>query len=335
MMTALKTMPDRTRRSQNLGLNPAVPATPAQQSRKAILATKLFPWMTAVALVSLVGNALMYARFTTLRPLVTIGNKTITKREYLAVLDDTAGKQVLNKIVFAELIRQAAAKSGVTPTAKETDARLSVMRAANPQFAAAVPLWKLRDAVTSDLALENLRTKDVKVSDAEALRYYAAHPNGFRQQGQLQAALIVTSSSTDTHTAAHLFQQNIDPSIIAKQPSFHLVGANGFTIDLQRPSHRDIVKAIFAMKTGSVQTFPLDGQFLTVRVYSSQGTHVVPFTQTKNQAIRLTKLEKAPSAKAIVAELYKSNPPMFDIGKYSEFFDDITQPNATQARSVR
>ena len=335
MMTAVKIMPDQTRRSQNLGLNPAGPKAPPQPPMKGILAAKLLPWMSAVALISLVGNALMYARFTTLRPLVTIGNKTITKREYLAVLDDTAGKQVLNKIVFAELIRQAAAKSGVTPTAEEIDARLSVMRAANPQLAAAIPLWKLRDAVTSDLALENLRTKDIKVSDAEVLRYYTAHPNGFRQQGQLQAALIVTSNSTDAHTATHLFQQNIDPSIIAKQPSFRLVGANGFTIDLQRPSHKDIVKAVFAMKTGSVHTFPFDGRFLTARVYSSRGTQVVPLAQAKDQAIRLTKLEKAPSAKAIVADLYKSNPPRFDIEKYSKFFDDTIRPNTTKTPSVR
>ena len=332
MMTALKTMPDRTRRSQNLGLNPAVPAAPAQQSRKAILATKLFPWMTAVALVSLVGNALMYARFTTLRPLVTVGNKTITKREYLAVLDGTAGKPVLNKMVFDQLVRQAASKAKVMPTARDVEQRVAAVRARDPKKADSIPDYKLRDAVTSDLALENLRIKDVKVTDAEVSRYYAVHQAVFQQQAQMRAALLVTNSRTDALTAAHLFQQNIDPIIIAKQPSFHLVGANGFTIDLQRPARRGIVKAIFAMKTGSVQTFPLDGQFLTARVYTSQGTRIVPLSQAKEQVIRLAKLEKAPPTKAELAALYKSNPPTFDIAKYSAYFDDISQADSAQAK---
>ncbi len=303
------------------------PGTP----RPAGLQKSLLGLMTGIAAVSVLGNVLMYYRFTTLRPLVTVGNHVITKREYLAVLDDDAGKPTLNKLVFTELIRQAAAKAGVTPTDKDVDARLAELQAKNPKMFEAVPPWKLRAAAQSDLALENLRIQGVNVTDAEVARYYAAHQAAFTQQGQLQAALIVTDNNTDAQTALHLFQQNIDPSIIAKQPDFHLVGTNGYTVDLQRPDRRNIVKAIFAMKTGGEQTFPLDKQFLTVRVYVSQGAHVVPFAQARPLAARLAKLDKAPSAKAEMASLYKANTPVFDIDKYSAFFDDVQKDISSPA----
>ena len=325
LMTAVNTTPAQTRRSQNTGPNPAAPEAPPPPRMKAVLATKLFPWMTAVAVVSLLGNAVMYFRFTTLRSLVTVGNKTITKREYLAVLDDAAGKPVLNKMVYDELVRQAAAKAEVTPTAQDIEQRLAAVRTRDPKLAGSVPDYKLRDAVTSNLALENLRIQNVQVTGAEIVRYYQAHPLLFHQQQITTMAMVVTASNTDAQTVSHLLEQNVDPTILAKQPEFHVVGMHGYTVDLQAPAHKSLVQTILSMKPRTVRTFRFDTQFLTVRVFRNEQARTAPLAEVRNQVSRMAKLEKAPSVKSEIVGLYHTNRPTFDIGKYEKFFDDLDQ----------
>ena len=324
-MTAVNTTPAQTRRSQNTGPNPAAPEAPPPPRMKAVLATKLFPWMTAVAVVSLLGNAVMYFRFTTLRSLVTVGNKTITKREYLAVLDDAAGKPVLNKMVYDELVRQAAAKAEVTPTAQDIEQRLAAVRARDPKLAGSVPDYKLRDAVTSNLALENLRIQNVQVTGAEIVRYYQAHPLLFHQQQTTTTAMVVTASNTDAQTVSDLLEQNIDPAILAKQPEFHVVGMRGYTIDLLTPPRKALVRAILAMKPGAVHTFRFDAHLLTVKVFRNDQAWTMPLAEVRDQVARLAKLEKAPSVKSEIAALYRGARPTFEITKYSTFFDDLEQ----------
>jgi len=321
-MTALKTPHTQTRSFQNLGMNPVTPNIAAQQPKKAALSTKMFPWMTALVVVSLLGNALMYARFTTLRPLVTVGDKTITKREYLAVLDEAAGKQVLHKLVFDQLVRQAATKAGLMPAEQDITQRMTAIRTHDRRMAD-LPDYKLREAAMSDLALDNLRIQNVQVTDADVSRYYLTHPADFQRERNLQAALVVTRNLTDAQTVADLLKQGVSPSVIAKQPQFLVVGFNGYTIDLQQATYKSILASLFAMKAGQEKVLPLDKRFLTARVFSNQPTQVLPLRDVRPQATRLAKLQKGPSAAAELIALYKSDRPVFTIDKYQTFFDDI------------
>ncbi len=100
--------------------------------------------LAVVAACSLVGNVLMYFRFTSARPLVTVGARVFRRGEYQALLDQTAGKAVLNKMVYTELVRQAAAKAGVTPTGADVTARLAEMQRRNSQALNAIPSEALR-----------------------------------------------------------------------------------------------------------------------------------------------------------------------------------------------
>ena len=157
-------------------------------------------------------------------------------------------------------------------------------------------------------------------------QYYAAHQTEFRKPGQMQAALIVTNTAVDATTALDLLQRGVDPSIIANQPSFHLVGPGGYTIDLKAPAQRPLVNAIFAMSRNEVRSFPLGSKFLTVKVFQTQEAQIAPLSEVKDQVVRAARLQKAISPKAELAKLYRENPPQFDIPKYSSFFDDAESP---------
>ena len=53
--------------------------------------------LAVVAVLALIGDVLLYSRYSTERPLVTVGHRVIRQREYLAMLDGAAGRAVLSQ----------------------------------------------------------------------------------------------------------------------------------------------------------------------------------------------------------------------------------------------
>jgi hypothetical protein len=284
---------------------------------------------SALAVLALAAATVIYFRFSTTRPLVTVGGRTISKREYQAVLDQQAGKKVLGDMVYGELIRQAATKAGLMPTTAEVEARMALVQQNNPQAVqasvATLGVPGFREQVTTTLALENLRMQGLSASSAEIARFYATHQAGFLQRGHGEVALIQTSSATDSQTAAQLLRQGVDPRVIAKQPSFHLNGYQGFSVDTRLPAAQEALKSVGKMKAGDVQVHPFGKQFLTVKMVSQQAARLQPLSEVQPQVARLVRLAKAPPADVVVAHLYKTNPPVFALDKYVAYFDDVNK----------
>ncbi|MDX1932592.1 MAG: hypothetical protein SFU56_08310, partial [Capsulimonadales bacterium] len=89
--------------------------------------------LTLVCAASLVGNYLLFQRYSSQRPLMAIGSKTITIREYQDALDSRYGKEVLNEMAFRELIRQAATGAKVAATETEVRNRIAAIERRDPK----------------------------------------------------------------------------------------------------------------------------------------------------------------------------------------------------------
>lgn len=296
----------------------------------------------AVAVLSVAGNLLMYFRFTPARPLVTIGHRVIRNREYLAQLDGAAGRPVLTRLVFTELIHQAAAKAGVTPTGAQIDARLAEMKRRG-QAPANGPSPEYRDGLALDLALENLRVRDVTASDAEAAAFYKKYAAQFTQPAQVESILVLTRSDYAAQTAAGLLAKGKSAPAIAAQPDMRVDGQDGFHLDLSPlppAMHQSVVKTALAMRPGQITTLPLGNAFLTIKCLHSLPGNLPPLAQVRDLVTRLVKLQKAPSANAEMALLYKANKPDFDIDRYAAYFagvdraDTPAPPPAPKTASV-
>jgi len=88
--------------------------------------------LAVIAVGALASDALLYQRYSSGRPLVTIDGKAIRKKDYQDALDAQTQGGVLKKMVFARIITAAAAKQGVTPSDKDVDARLADMELTGP-----------------------------------------------------------------------------------------------------------------------------------------------------------------------------------------------------------
>ncbi len=289
-----------------------------------------------VAAVSVAGNALMYFRFTPARPLVTIGPRVIHDQEYRALVDSAAGQPVLTRLVFSELIQQAAAKAGVTPTAAQIDARIAELQHQG-QAPAGTVSPEFRDNLALTLALENLRIAGIPASDAEVSAFYKQHAAVFAQPAQVNSVLVVTQREYLAQTAASLLAHGKNPAQMAAEPDMKVDGQDGFHLNLAAlppPAHQAVVSAALAMKPGQIKVMPLGDAFLTVKCLSSHPGSLPPLPEVRDRAIRLVKLQKAPTDSAELAVLYKTNTPRFDIDRYAAYFSgianaDVPLPTAT------
>ncbi len=272
--------------------------------------------------VSVLANVVLFVRWSPSRALLTVGKHTVSKRDYEANLDAAAGKAVLSRMVVAELIRQAAARAGVTPTAAEVDARIALLR--RQGALPAQPAADLHETVEQNLALENLRMQGISVSDTEVAAEYAKHPEKYRLPTQMSATLVVAASPDKAAQATHLLGTGVTPSAIAAVPGLQVDGVGGFALPAGALSP-ELRQTILGLHDGQVKVFASrgSGASLVVRANSHTAGVLPPLPQVRDLVVREIGLQKAPSAPAELLTLYAANKPVFDMTNYQPFLGDL------------
>ena len=299
--------------------------------------------VAAVAILSLLGNAVQYLHYSTGRPLVTVGSRVITKKQYLDQLEYQAGPAVLKGLVSDALIAQAAARSGVTPTAQDIDARLAAIERRTPQLLAPyrqdeAKMARLRQDIGTSLALENLRIQDVVLTRAEVAAYYRRHPADFALPQQVQTTVVVARNAIDGATAVRLLQEGLPPDAIARHPRLKVAGVGGYRPDLSvLPPVPARQLADFPRRAGAgeARLFGGAGLYAAVQVTRTDPARVPPLAQVADQAERLARLERAPTPQEEIARLYHAAPPTVHSGKYAGYLAvPAESPSAGEGRQT-
>lgn len=263
-------------------------------------------------------------------PVAVVGGQAITQGDFQTALEKQAGRVVLNKLVYTALVRQAATKAGILPTDEQVAARIAELARRSPQTAAdaqnPVRRRDFREDLRTDMALENLRMKNITASDTEINTFYTAQKAAFTLPTQVQTTMVVTRSNSDAAHAESLLRQGMTPDEIALQPRLKVAGINGFIVNIENlpPAVREhIGKTVLSTKPGQVKTLSAGAYSLTFMIKSAQDALTPPLAQIREQVARQVKLMKAVSSQQELARLYTDNPPKFNDPKYEAYFSDI------------
>ena len=282
------------------------------------------PRMVAmVAVLSLTGNLLQYARYSPWRPLVTVGHRVVRQREYMAMVDSAAGKAVLNKVVYDELIQQAATKADLLPSAQDVASRITELRRRSP--GALPPDDQLWDQVRLKLALENLRMRGATATDAEVAVFYAQHKDLFTAPARTSTTLVVTADAAAAARAARMLSAGQPETVVAAEPGMHVAGVGGYNVNLDAlpPAVRQQVgQTVVSLPLGAVKTLRVGKSvFFTLKPQQREPGQVSPLPAVREEVARLVRLQKSPSDQVELAQLYRTTPPSFDMAKYAHFVD--------------
>ena len=295
---------------------------------------RILPILLAITTIgSLIAVALMYFRYSTSRPLMTMSGTEISKKDYQDMMDALYGKATLTKMAYARIIHQAALKAGGTVADKDIDARIAEIHRVNPSLVETAqrdPLrgQMLRDDTRTTLELENIRLKDVHISDEEIKEFYEKNKTRLGLPLQVQTSIAVANNQGDAAAAKEMMDSGIALNIIGRQPRIKVVGVNGWTPNwnLLPPADRKRLSDE-VNNTGLKQTriVPIKDIFFVVRIDRRDEGGVPAFEKVKDRVTRFAKLSRAPKEPEALARLYKEANVTFEVPKYAAYFDDVNE----------
>jgi len=144
------------------------------------------------------------------KTVAAVNGVQITQDQLFVRLQSAAGQPVMHKMVEEELQTQFAAKEGLAPTDAQVEARYQAIRK-DPRFlpalaASGLSLDDYKHSLRVKLALANVLTDKVSVSDAEVQNFYKAQTDPKNPQAQFYRPATMTFRVIATPTQARALQ---------------------------------------------------------------------------------------------------------------------------------
>lgn len=295
--------------------------------------------LALIALGSLLGNLLLYRRYSTARPVASMKGGSVTIKDYRDRLEFLHGQEVLTKMVLRKVVSDAARAAGVEPTEEDVDHRIDFIKRRNPQQLQAamsnpILMAETRDNLKSDIALESLTIKDIQATPAEVEAFYQRSRALFSVPDQTLMTVVTAVNQTDANTAKQLLQQKVDAMSIANQPR---LGVVGLTVQLNwgvmpAGTQERLTRQASQTPAGGVFFFTIPGdqiKFLVVRIDKQGKKGIAPLAEVKGDVERLCRLAKAQrqgrNTGTTMLEVYKAAGVRFDTDRYAQYLSRISE----------
>ncbi|MEH7159182.1 peptidyl-prolyl cis-trans isomerase [Neobacillus drentensis] len=161
-------------------------------------------------------------------PVATIGKKSILRQEWLNELEARYGKDVLKEMVNQKVVEEMAAKYKIKVSSQDVERELRMLQATTNSFTKQnnknEKRWK--EQIRTNLLLEELLTKDVKVSTGELESYYEKNKDLFNVPSAYHVSQIVVASLDEADKTLQELAQGSDFSTLAMERSIDEFSAN-------------------------------------------------------------------------------------------------------------
>lgn len=134
-----------------------------------------------------------------------VNGQKISKDEFTSRLKKAAGAQVLTDMILRDLVEQDFTSSGMKVDSKDVESRIKKIQAQFPSPEAFTQWLSSRNLTTDDLEkevifqikLQDLRTKNVKPTEADLKKFFQDHQSQFNKPERVIISQIVVSGKQE------------------------------------------------------------------------------------------------------------------------------------------
>lgn len=131
--------------------------------------------------------------------LATVGGTPVTRTELNKILEAQSGAQVLPVLIDTQLLLQAGKDANITVSDADVAAELETQKKKDPQLSEALTKNpKLVDVINTqirrNLVTQQLLTKDVKVTDADAKKFFDTYKTYYEEPAKVKVGTLLTST---------------------------------------------------------------------------------------------------------------------------------------------
>jgi foldase protein PrsA len=247
-----------------------------------------------------------------------IGNRQIYLSELTDNLYASHGAELLNQMLDRDAIQMEADDIGLKLSRSDIDDELKRMQQGyeseeqfykSMQEQVGMSKAELREDVNYKLLLEQIATKDIKVTDAEIEDYIKQHPDEFKNSIQLYIQQIEVNSLEEAAKVIGLLQGGSDFAKVAQAHSIDsATAADGGDLGWVEETDPFVAPAILQaakqLGIGEIsKPIPVNAKFFIIRVKdrkeNNKGTQEQIYTALRKQLA----LQKAPSLKVVTQTL--------------------------------
>lgn len=228
-----------------------------------------------------------------------IGNKSISRQEWLNELEERYGEETLRDLVDQEVVRQMADDYEIKVSDKAIERELNIYKA---MYSSAENEPKSEDKwkqqIKYSLLLEELLTKDVKVSEDDMKAFYEQNKSLFDIPASYHLSQIVVETKKEAEAAVKELKDGSSFDALAMERSIDEFSANqggdiGFINEEDERVAPQVVEAAKSLKpeewTGPVK---LENGFAIVYLHEKLEGKKYDFKEVKNQIRRQMALEQ-------------------------------------------
>jgi len=158
----------------------------------------------------------------------TIGKKRILRKDWLNELEARYGKDVLKEMVDQKVVEEMAAKYKIKVSGRDVEREFKMLQATTNSFTKQnnknEKRWK--EQIRINLLLEELLTKDVRVSTSELESYYEKNKDLFNVPSAYHVSQIVVATLEEADKAIQELAHGSDFSTLAMERSSDEFSAN-------------------------------------------------------------------------------------------------------------
>lgn len=266
---------------------------------------KWFAGIAAVVLVgAIAGGSFAYIKSTTVG---SVEGERITKSDLYDTLVGTYGPSALDNIITKKVIDKEAEKRKVEVTSKEVNAEVDTYKEnyggedglKSALKSSGLTLDDLKDDIETNIKIEKLMQKDIKVSEKEVKSYFEENKDNFNQQEQVKASHILVEEKETAEKVLQKINAGEDFADLAKEYSTDSgTAADGGDLGYIQKGQmvEEFEKAAFALKPNETSDI----------VKSDYGYHIIQVTDKKEAKTAKYEDHKKDAKEAALSEKIKS-----------------------------
>mgnify|MGYP001155649855 CR=1 FL=1 len=252
-----------------------------------------------------------------------VGEKTISEAEWIAVLKQKFGRQVLQDMINREVVFQEAEKLGIVMEPKQMEKELAKIRESygvetDEELEAELVrqvgtnLEALKQELSYQYLLRELATREITVSEEQMLEVFHNNPERFYQPLRVHLWQIVVASRAEAEQVRSELQAGANFETLAKERSIDSVtsasgGDMGWVMPEKSPLPDEAAAVIAELEEGEIShPVPIPDGYAIFRVTDIREPKQLTFAEAKEDLRREMALAQVESLDDVLERLRES-----------------------------
>lgn len=251
------------------------------------------------------------------QPVALVNGQKVTRTEFITRLKQAAGKAVLADLIFRRLVEDEFAKAGLQLTEEEVQSRLAELKQEFPTEEAFLQ-WmqqvgmsepEMLAEIRHQIKLEKLRTKDVKVTEADLKKFFQENRERYDKPLRVVLSQIVVSRKEEADKVhAELKKPGANFGALARQYSidamFRARGGRLPEIPVQQLSPPDLQPLVAKMKVGDISSpVQVDDNWFIIKLEDRKAPEKATFEKVRARVDRDYRIVAAKPKENLYREL--------------------------------